>query len=408
MVDHDGAVTILANDDCTEYNLPNFHLSSLSMERKHEKDFSIVTTSIYSPSELAGDDALSPSSKSFSSIDHHEDSDPDLRSCTSRERQDSSRPTTDEADSSAGDGKEEITFDSSWPKSKDMIITAPYDYLLSNPGKDIRKQVLSAFNVWLQADDESCEIINRAISMLHNASLLIDDIQDNSKLRRGSPVAHSVFGVAQTINTANYVYFLAQNELLRLKQWPAALQMFNEELLNLHRGQGMELYWRDTLTLPSEKDYLQMISNKTGGLFRLALRLMQAVSPTENDVLPLADVIGLIFQIQDDYKNLSSEQMAATKGYCEDLSEGKFSFPIIHAIRNSESGNCEVLNILKLRTEDDTLKAHAVDYMRDVTDSFSYTKDVLRRLHGQAMGMMAAMGERNPALEAILNRLVAD
>ena len=100
--------------------------------------------------------------------------------------------------------------------------------------------------------------------------------------------------------------------------------------------------------------------------------------------------------------------MAATKGYCEDLSEGKFSFPIIHAIRNSESGNCEVLNILKLRTEDDTLKAHAVDYMRDVTDSFSYTKDVLRRLHGQAMGMMAAMGERNPALEAILNRLVAD
>ena len=137
----------------------------------------------------------------------------------------------------------------------------------------------------------------------------IDDIQDNSKLRRGSPVAHSVFGVAQTINTANYVYFLAQNELLRLKQWPAALQMFNEELLNLHRGQGMELYWRDTLTLPSEKDYLQMISNKTGGLFRLALRLMQAVSPTENDVLPLADVIGLIFQIQDDYKNLSSEQV---------------------------------------------------------------------------------------------------
>jgi len=47
------------------------------------------------------------------------------------------------------------------------------------------------------------------IGDLHNASLLIDDIEDNSKLRRGQPVAHSIFGVAQVINTANYVYFLA-------------------------------------------------------------------------------------------------------------------------------------------------------------------------------------------------------
>ena len=139
----------------------------------------------------------------------------------------------------------------------------------------------------------------------------VDDIQDNSRLRRGSPAAHSIFGVAQIINSANYVYFLAQHELLRLKQWPVALKIFNEELLNLHRGQGMELYWRDSLTVPTEEEYLHMISNKTGGLFRLALKLMQAVSKTNIDVLPLAEVLGLIFQIQDDYKNISSDQVNA-------------------------------------------------------------------------------------------------
>lgn len=53
--------------------------------------------------------------------------------------------------------------------------------------------------------------------MLHNASLLIDDIQDNSKLRRGSPVAHSIYGVPLTINAANYVYFLAMEKALTLK-----------------------------------------------------------------------------------------------------------------------------------------------------------------------------------------------
>lgn len=126
-------------------------------------------------------------------------------------------------------------------------------------------------------------------------------------------MAHDIFGTAQTINSANYVYFLAQRELFRLKDVPMALQAFNEELLNLHRGQGMDLYWRDTLTMPSEEEYIQMISNKTGGLFRLSLKLMQAISKTGYDVVPLAEVIGLIFQIQDDYKNLTSTKVSESK-----------------------------------------------------------------------------------------------
>lgn len=200
----------------------------------------------------------------------------------------------------------------------------------------------------------------------------------------------------------------------------------------------MELYWRDTLTVPTEAEYLQMISHKTGGLFRLALRLMRLVSESDCNVLPLAEVIGLIFQIQDDYKNVSSDQvslspplpprggvstktfydtvnllppgqMTAAKGYCEDLTEGKFSFPVIHAIKHSESGNSEILNILKSHTEDDAVKAHAVLYMKNITKSFDYTRDVLRRLHAQALALMDALGgPRSLVLETILNKLIAD
>jgi geranylgeranyl diphosphate synthase type 3 len=61
---------------------------------------------------------------------------------------------------------------------------------------------------------------------------------------------------------------------------PKLIEIFTEELLNLHRGQGMDLYWRDSLTCPSEADYLEMVGNKTGGLFRLAIKLMQAESAT--------------------------------------------------------------------------------------------------------------------------------
>lgn len=88
------------------------------------------------------------------------------------------------------------------------------------------------------------------------------------------------------------------------------MQIFIEELLNLHRGQGIELFWREKLTVRSEDDYLLMIANKTGGLFRLATRLMQAVSSTTYNI---AELVGLIFQIRDDHQNLCSEQV------CEQL-----------------------------------------------------------------------------------------
>lgn len=94
----------------------------------------------------------------------------------------------------------------------------------------------------------------------------MDDVEDDSELRRGVPVAHAIYGVPQTINTANYVYFLAFQELLKLRdengsddQGHDLASMVTDEMLSLHRGQGMELFWRDSLTCPTEEEYVQMV-----------------------------------------------------------------------------------------------------------------------------------------------------
>ena len=167
-----------------------------------------------------------------------------------------------------------------WTEEKERILLGPYDYLWGHPGKDIRSQCIAAFNLWLQVPPERIEVITRSAGMLHTASLRVDDVEDSSILRRGIPVANSIFGVAQTINSANYVYFKALQELMLMGN-PKLIEIFTEELLNLHRGQGMDLYWRDSLTCPSEADYLEMVGNKTGGLFRLAIKLMQAESAVQ-------------------------------------------------------------------------------------------------------------------------------
>ncbi|KAL5339915.1 isoprenoid synthase domain-containing protein [Aspergillus crustosus] len=275
--------------------------------------------------------------------------------------------------------------DGKWSQENEKIVMGPYDYMLQNPGKDLRRQMINAFNVWLKVPPESLAIITKVVAMLHTASLLVDDVEDNSLLRRGNPVAHSIYGTAQTINSANYVYFLALQEVQKLKS-PAAIDIYVQELLNLHRGQGMDLFWRDTLTCPSEDEYLEMVGNKTGGLFRLAVKLMQAESGTEIDCVALVNVMGLVFQICDDYLNLSNTTYTENKGLCEDLTEGKFSFPIIHSIR-SNPGNHQLINILRQKTKEEEVKRYALQYMES-TGSFKHTQGVVRELRTRALQLI--------------------
>ena len=300
----------------------------------------------------------------------------------------------------------DFTAKKSWTNEKERVVRGPFDYTVGHPGKDIRSQLIAAFNAWLDVPQESLDIITKVVGMLHESSLLVDDVQDSSELRRGFPVAHNIFGVAQTINSANYIYFVALQELQKLKN-SEATSIFAEELVNLHRGQGMDLFWRDTLTVPTEEEYLEMVGNKTGGLFRLSIKLMQAESGTSIDCVPLANLVGLAFQIRDDYMNLFSEEYSQNKGAYEDLTEGKFSFPIIHSIR-SDPNSLLLVNILKQKTNDIHVKRFAVSYMEG-TGSFKYTRSVLDVLIKRARKTAEAIDEgsgKGVGIQKILDKMV--
>ncbi|CAG8636860.1 4430_t:CDS:2 [Dentiscutata erythropus] len=309
--------------------------------------------------------------------------------------------------------------------SAELILLEPYNYLLSHPGKEMRSKLIEAFDHWLNVPKDKLSAITAVVEMLHTASLLMDDVEDGSVLRRGVPgdfyillilhnnfinnphfiiVAHSIYGVPATINCANYVYFLVLHELTKFDN-PKMLKIYTSELLNLHRGQGMELYWRDTLTCPSEAEFIDMVSNKTGGLLRLAVRLMQQCSESKTDYVPLVDDIGIHFQIRDDYMNLKSKMYTDSKGYCEDLTEGKFSFPIIHSI-NTDHNDRRLINILKQHTNSIELKQFAVNIMNE-TGSFEYTRNYLEKTEKMVREKIEKLGG-NIILEKIMNLLRID
>ncbi|KAI5981298.1 isoprenoid synthase domain-containing protein [Pisolithus marmoratus] len=300
---------------------------------------------------------------------------------------------------------------------KDLL--GPFTYVASNPGKDIRGTLIAAFNLWLNVPKRKLDVIARVVDTVHNASLMLDDIEDDSDLRRGRPAAHKVYGIPQTINSANYAWWLAFQQLASIREpptenveakgrllFPEALdQIFREEILHMHRGQGLDIIWRDTSRCPTEQEYIQMARGKASAVMRLSVKIMMALATTNADVnyVHLVDLFSVYGQIRDDYMNLQSKEYTDTKGLADDISEGKFSFPIIHGIREKPE-NTLIMDILKQRPKTPTLKHQAIAYLKDTTRSFDYTLCVMRTLEKLIREEITKLGG-NPMLETLLERL---
>ena len=188
-------------------------------------------------------------------------------------------------------------FSSTNSASQENFLLEPYSHIVKVAGKNIRNKLIAGFNHWLDVPQDKIRNIEEIIQMLHNASLLIDDIEDSSILRRGQPCAHLIYGQASTINCSSYVMFIGLEKVLQLGHQDA-VRVFSQQMLELHRGQGMEIYWRDNFSCPTEEEYKEMINRKTGGLFNLAVRLMQLFSRSQEDFTHLTQLLGLYFQIR--------------------------------------------------------------------------------------------------------------
>ncbi|AMD20799.1 HDR057Wp [Eremothecium sinecaudum] len=281
---------------------------------------------------------------------------------------------------------ESITFQPPlWSIEQERIIKLPYEHLASNPGKNIRNKLIHVFNKFYKLDEDKVNKISQLLEILHISSLLIDDIEDDSPYRRGRPSAHVLYGTPMTINAANYMYFVSMLHLQQLSENEESatltklLVIFNEEMVNLHRGQGLDIYWRDNFVIPNEQDYFQMVMNKTGGLFRLAVRIMECLqSNYDKTLVPFSNLLGVLYQVRDDYMNLKDPQMIQSKGFASDITEGKFSYPLIHALHYAKAQDPEgfefLTSTLKMRSPDDDVKNKVVDYLENVSLSIQHTK----------------------------------
>ncbi|KAK6536015.1 hypothetical protein TWF281_000261 [Arthrobotrys megalospora] len=301
------------------------------------------------------------------------------------------------------------------------IVSEPFEYVSSLPSKKVRKLAIEALDIWYQVPQQSMDTINTIIDILHSSSLIIDDIEDGSELRRGYPAAHMVFGTPQAINAANYLFVKALEEVEKLPGTLGSslspIKIYRQELRNLHIGQAMDLHWTFHTQCPSEAEYIRMIDGKTGGLFRMAGSLMrsQATINKDMDVNDLLVLMGRYFQIRDDYQNLGSADYSKAKGDLSDLDEGKYSFMLIHALNNAKGTQLKSLLQLRGRSEKGLSVEQKRLIMRSLerSKSMEYTLRVLEQLQDAVEKKLEEMEggtvERNWMLRAIMARLrIAD
>jgi octaprenyl-diphosphate synthase len=243
---------------------------------------------------------------------------------------------------SPGPSWTERVFTAPGSLGQDMVssLIKPGRDLLSRGGKRWRPllMVLLAETLGGGAGVETALSITPMVEFPHTASLIHDDIEDNSDERRGKPAVHLLYGTDTAINGGAFLYFLPLACLDALSLSPdrknRIYRIWGEHMRRLHLGQAMDIAWhRDFTSLPALDDYDRMCRLKTGCLARLAAVLgvycgcPAGAGETAERCGEAAESLGVGFQILDDVKNLTSGIPGKKRG--DDVVEGKKSLPVL-------------------------------------------------------------------------------
>ncbi len=288
-------------------------------------------------------------------------------------------------------GKEKYSFDII---SSNKTISEPVWDFLDRGGKRWRPALFLLLTEALGGDINKVMDFVILIELIHNGTIIIDDIEDDSSIRRGKPCLHRIYGEDISINVGNALYFIPLKVIVNsdfdISIKEKAFEIYSREMINLHFGQSMDIFWhkgkRKEIT---EKQYLQMVSFKTGTLARLAARLAALLSGkdenTQEILGKMAETIGIGFQIQDDILDITSkEREKFGKAFGNDITEGKRSLMVIRALETGdEKDKKRLLEILDSHTKDKDMIKEAIGIL-EKHDAVNYAKNLARKMLKEA------------------------
>ena len=252
-------------------------------------------------------------------------------------------------------------------------------YIVNSGGKRLRPMiaVLSAKMFNYQGDLH--HLMAAIIEFIHTATLLHDDVVDESDLRRGNETANALFGNAASVLVGDFLYSRAFEMMVDVDDM-RVMQILATTTNVIAEGEVMQLMnIHDAET--SEEKYMEVIYCKTARLFEAATQLGAILcnrnEEEEQAMAAYGRYLGTAFQLIDDVMDYSSNSEEMGKNVGDDLAEGKPTLPLIYAI---QKGSAEQVALIKLAIEKGGYdKIDQVQAIIQQTDALSYTEDMAQK-----------------------------
>lgn len=232
------------------------------------------------------------------------------------------------------------------------ILYEPVDYVLTGGGKRVRPVLVLLSCQAVGGRLEQALDAAVAIELLHNFTLVHDDIMDEDDTRRGRPTVHKKWNPAIAILAGDALYALSYRCLLqtdspRLRE---IIELFTEGILTVCEGQAYDLEFEERLTV-ALPEYLDMIQKKTACLLDISARIGALIgNGSKAEVTALGNFatnLGCAFQIQDDLLDIISDEVTLGKTFGSDVKQRKQTFLLVHALSHADAkSHKELLRLL--------------------------------------------------------------
>jgi geranylgeranyl diphosphate synthase type I len=279
----------------------------------------------------------------------------------------------------------------------------------SDPGKRIRARLCMLACEASGGRAEQALQAATAVELIHNFSLIHDDIQDRSELRRHRRTVWSIWGEAQAINAGDEMFVLAQLALLEADSEPSttirAIRALNEACRLLCEGQYLDLDF-ERRTEVSVAEYYAMIERKTAALIEAACRLGAIFGSGSDEVVAalagFGRLLGLAFQVRDDYLGIWGTPGQTGKAAADDVASKKKTLPLLYALERSDAGDRETLRAILDRPGRTSAGELATALaILDHSGAAAYTAAEAERTSAQALEVLFSTVPDSPARQEL-------
>ncbi len=218
------------------------------------------------------------------------------------------------------------------------LVNQVAEHIVAAGGKRLRPMLLLLTARALGHSGTDAHQLAAVIEFIHTATLLHDDVVDESDLRRGRKTANAMFGNAASVLVGDFLYSRSFQLMVELERLPV-MRILADTTNAIAEGEVLQLlHIRNPDT--DEVAYLNVIERKTAVLFAAATRigalLADADETTQQRLHDYGMALGYAFQIADDVLDYSADEAMLGKHLGDDLAEGKATLPLIHAIQHSD------------------------------------------------------------------------